>query len=235
MVATGPTSRQDRDGRPGLKDVLALYQHAPRGIRAFLRGRVLLSDMEFIERQVPTRGRIIDLGCGHGLFANLLALRAPGREVIGIDLDAAKISVADSTTAGRGNIRFRRGDATDRSLPACDAITIVDVLYLLPAPAQREILAGCARLLKPGGLLVWKAQERRPRWKYAWTYLQELVTTSAGFTKGKKGRFHFMDREEALAAIRAAGLAGRAVPMRTRRPYTDILYLGEKPGSIYPA
>ncbi|MHB1325921.1 MAG: hypothetical protein ACYDGS_09615 [Thermoleophilia bacterium] len=43
---------------------------------------------------------------------------------------------------------------------------------------------GCWRKLKPGGLLVWKAQEWRPRWKYAWTYLEELITTSAGITGG---------------------------------------------------
>lgn len=215
--------------------MLALYRRAPRRIRAFLKGRILLSDMEFIERHVPATGRIIDLGCGHGLFANLMALRGPGREVIGMDLDAARIAVADSTAAGRANIRFFCGDATQSSLPDCDAITIVDVLYLLPASAQREILAGCARRLRPGGLLVWKAQERRPRWKYAWTYFQELLTTGAGLIRGKRGRFHFMDRGEALAAIAAAGMTGRAVPMPSRRPYTDILYLGEKPGASEPS
>ncbi|MHB1390598.1 MAG: class I SAM-dependent methyltransferase [Thermoleophilia bacterium] len=231
MAGADTNTRQSDAGLAGLKPALALYGQAPRGVRAFLRGRVLLSDLEFIERHVPASGRIVDLGCGHGLFANLMALRGPGREVIGIDLDAGKIAIAEGTTGARANIRFIHGDAMESSLPACEAVTIVDVLYLMPAAAQRELLAGCARLLKPGGLLVWKAQERRPRWKYAWTYFQELVTTSIGLTRGKRGRFHFMDREEALAAITAAGLTGRAIPMHTRRPYTDILYLGQKPGA----
>jgi len=55
----------------------------------------------------------------------------------------------------------------------------------LPGDERWRVLAGLpaqAQAGRPAGL--WKAQEWRPRWKYAWTYLEELITTSAGITGG---------------------------------------------------
>src|SRR5437899_8841816 len=47
---------------------------------------------------VPPQGVIVDLGCGHGLFAQLLARDSVAREVIGVDLDAHKIALAQQLT-----------------------------------------------------------------------------------------------------------------------------------------
>lgn len=210
-----------------LEDVLQLYADASRAIRAFIRGRVLLSDPEFIERHVPVDGTIVDLGCGHGVFSNLMALRSPERRVIGIDLDSDKIEVARTTIRERGNIDFICTDVLDAIIPECDAITIVDVLYLLTRKNQHRLLGECRRKLGKGGLLVWKAQERHPRWKFVWTYLQEYVTTSIGITRGRHGRMDFMSRQEALAAMKAAGFRPRIVEIKSWRPYTDIIYIGE--------
>lgn len=209
-----------------MDDVLGLYAGAPRSVRAFMRGRVLLSDLEFIERQVPETGAIVDLGCGHGLFANLMALRSPGRFVTGIDLDPEKILVASKTIGNRGNIDFIAGDFFTAEIPECDVITIVDVLYLLKRSEQIHILQECRRKLRSGGLLVWKAQERRPRWKFAITWFQEMLTTSAGVTRGRRGRLSFLSREDAVDILQAAGFSVRVVEMRSYRPYSDILYLG---------
>lgn len=207
-------------------EVLGLYRGAPAPARAFLLGRLLLSDLDTVEAQVPAVGTVVELGCGHGLFSNLMAMRSPARRVIGIDLSPEKIEHARESIHGRANIEFRRGDALEMDLPECDVIAIVDVLYLLPAEDQLKILKACRRTLKPGGILIWKAQERRPRWKFAVTWLQEMLTTSAGVTKGKRGRLCFLSREAAVDALRGAGFTPRIVEMPTRRPYTDIIYLG---------
>jgi len=209
-----------------MNDVLALYAGATASVRAFLRGRVMLSDLEFVENRVPVKGKVVDLGCGHGLFTNLLSLCSPDRELIGIDLAPEKIEVAQATVGNRKNIEFITGDIFDTGIPECDSITIVDVLYLLPRSEQLRILKECARSLNPGGTLVWKAQERRPRWKYAVTWCQEMLTTSSGVTRGRRGRLTFLSREEATADLETAGFSFRIVEMNSRRPYSDILYLG---------
>jgi 2-polyprenyl-6-hydroxyphenyl methylase/3-demethylubiquinone-9 3-methyltransferase len=206
-------------------EVLKFYGGAPLMTRVFLKGRLLLSNLDMVERQVPPAGTIIDLGCGHGLFSNLMAVRSPQRKVIGIDLSPEKIRHAQASAAGRKNIEFIRGDILNMDLPDCDAITIVDVLYLIPPEEQLKVLMACRRKLATGGLLIWKAQERRPRWKFAWTYFQELIATSAGLTIGRH-KLSFLSREDATAFLREAGFQPRIIEMPTWRPYTDILYIG---------
>ena len=211
-----------------LDDVLRLYSDAPRLTRAFLRGRAILSDLEFVEGFVPDSGDILDLGCGHGLLANLMALRSPARRVIGIDIDCARISEADRTIRGRDNVDFLCTGIEDLGRTGFAAVTIADVLYLLPREDQVRLLGECYRRLAEGGILVWKAQETRPLWKYAITYAQEFVATSSGLTRGKRGRMAFMSRGEALVALGGIGFEARAVEMKSRRPYADVLYLGVK-------
>jgi 2-polyprenyl-6-hydroxyphenyl methylase/3-demethylubiquinone-9 3-methyltransferase len=206
--------------------LLALYDPLPLKERLFVRARLLLSDLGHLERYVPPAGAVIDIGCGHGLVGNLLALTAPARQVLGIDIDAHKIAAARRTVGSRTNIRFEVGDAADLPAGSYRAATIADVMYLIPPPGQRAILRSIAGALEPGGVLVWKSQIRRPRWKYAITYGQEWLMTTLGPTHGA-GLF-FLDREESLAALRDAGLRPAAVPMPSLRPYTDILFLGYK-------
>lgn len=209
-----------------MDDVLRLYAGASRSMRIFLRGRVLLSDLEFIERQVPEAGTMVDLGCGHGLFANLMALRSPKRKVIGIDLVPEKIEAARKTIGHRDNLDFVCADFFEADIPDCDVITIVDVLYLLPAEEQLCILKECRRKLVDDGLLVWKAQERRPRWKFAMAWFQEMITTSIGVTRGRRGRLTFLSREDAIGVMNAAGFHVNIIEMRSRRPYSDVLFIG---------
>jgi hypothetical protein len=53
-----------------------------------------------------------------------------------------------------------------------------------------------------------------------------MLTTSAGVTRGRSGRLSFLGRDDAVNALQAAGFDVRIIEMRSRRPYSDILYLG---------
>jgi len=86
------------------------------------------------------------------------------------------------------------------------ATTVADVFYLIPPPLQRELLAACRRMLAPDGVLLWKSQVRRPRWKYAITRGQEWLMTTLGPTAGHG--LYFLDTDESLDAMRAAGFRG---------------------------
>ncbi|MDP9371800.1 MAG: class I SAM-dependent methyltransferase, partial [Chloroflexota bacterium] len=156
--------RVARDGDDLLRRTLALYDGSPPAERAFVRIRVFLSDLRVLERHAPDTGPILDLGCGHGLVTNLLALGGPARDVRGIDIDADKIAAARRTVGGGPYA----------------AITVADVFYLIPPEGQHRLLASCARLLAPDGVLLWKSQVRRPRWKYAITRGQEWLMTHLG-------------------------------------------------------
>ena len=210
-----------------LKRALARYRQAPIGARLFVRGRAFLSDLAVVERYVPKKGFIVDLGCGHGLFACVLRESSPTRRVLGIDLDARKIEVARSAIQDTTWLRFEVGDIAADAPPKCDAVTIVDVLYLLPFDVQEQVLRNAASALGEGGPLIVKAQERRTDPRYAVTYLQEMITVSLGFTRGGRERFFFPSRAEAVAMFERAGFIVDVVEM-PRRPYTDVVYLARK-------
>lgn len=206
---------------------LARYGDAPMGARLFVHGRAFLSDLAVVERYVPKKGFIVDLGCGHGLFACVLREASPTRRVLGIDLDDRKIEVARTAIKDTQWLRFEVGNIVADTPPKCDAVTIVDVLYLLPLDQQEQVLRNAASALGEGAPLVVKAQERRVDPRFALTYLQEMVTVSLGFTRGGRERFYFPSREESLAMFDRAGFVVDVVEMRYR-PYTDVVYLARK-------
>lgn len=195
--------------------------------RAHVHGRAFLSDLAFVDRYVPRHGFIVDLGCGHGLFANLLVESSAGRRVLGIDIDERKIEVARATIDDRESIRFELGDIVHEPVPNCDAVTISDVLYLLTPGDQEAVLRKAAGALADNAPLVVKAQERSMSPRYALTYAQELVATSVGLTRGRRGRFHFLDRAQAIAMFGRAGFLVDVIEM-PGRPYTDVVYLARK-------
>jgi 2-polyprenyl-3-methyl-5-hydroxy-6-metoxy-1,4-benzoquinol methylase len=203
------------------------YRAAPFGARLFVHGRAFLSDLAFVERFVPKKGFIVDLGCGHGLFACLLREASESRRVLGVDLDDRKIEVARGAIRDTRWLRFERGDIIADPVPHCDAVTIVDVLYLLPFEDQERVLKNAAAALGEGGPLIVKAQERRTDPRYAITYAQELITVGLGFTRGGHERFYFPSRDEALAMFERAGFVVEVEEM-PRRPYTDVVYLARK-------
>ena len=210
-----------------LKRALARYRQAPVGARLFVHGRAFLSDLAVVERYVPKQGFIVDLGSGHGLFACVLRESASTRRVLGIDLDPRKVEVARSAIQDTQWLRFEVGDIVLTPPPKCDAVTIVDVLYLLNFEQQEQVLRNAGSALGEGAPLIVKAQERRRDPRYALTYLQEMVTVSLGFTRGGRDRFYFPSREEALAMFERSGFLVDVLEM-PKRPYTDVVYLARK-------
>lgn len=122
--------------------------------------------------------RILDLGCGNGLFTNYLSLTLEPKEIIGIDICKKNIRIAQSTIAGRSNIRFMPGDLSDLAAAVGDKagfdhILLIDSLYLLPPSKQREAINQCYRRLKQAGVLFIKAIARSHIWRYRWTVIQD--------------------------------------------------------------
>lgn len=208
------------------RTLLELYDPLPVSDRLFVRIRLLLSNLYQLEHYVPKEGTILDIGCGHGVLSNLLAVTSPQRQVLGIDIDAKKIALAQRTVGNRRNIQFQVGDAAFLPSRSFHAVTIADVMYLIPPDTQRAILTSIACALEPNGVLVWKTHSHQPYWKYAITYAQEWLMTKFGPTQGA-GIF-FMDTEESLQSLRNAGLNPIVVLMPSPRPYSDILFIGCK-------
>lgn len=209
--------------------VLGLYSGA--AVRAHVTVRWHTCPFRRIAASVPRQGRILEVGCGHGVFSAFLALQSPRRGVRGIDIDDVKIRSA-RTAAER--VRRMGGDLDFDAVPAgtlppgpWDAIVVVDVLYLLSEDAQRTLLDGAARQLAPGGVLVVKEMGRRPRWKFHWNRLQETLSVHVlRITRG--AAFTFLAPERLEGMMRDAGLATASVRVDRGRPHPHHLLVGRR-------
>jgi 2-polyprenyl-6-hydroxyphenyl methylase/3-demethylubiquinone-9 3-methyltransferase len=208
-----------------VREVLARYRDESLFVRLFVLARHLLAPLERVAREVPTNGRILDLGCGHGLFVNLLALQSPGRRVLGVDPSPAKLEVVRRSSAGLPNVRYQQGRIDDVAEGGWRAITILDVLYLLPDDEKLAVLRHCRSLLAPDGVLLLKTNDTNPRWKYAVVRAEEeLMVRVLGLTFG--GQVHFRGVTVYTRLLAAAGFGGRVLDVGQGRPAPHRLYVG---------
>ena len=171
--------RPDAAGRAAL----AAYAEQSAAVRLHARVRWARAPVPAIAGVLPVTGRILEIGCGHGLFSVYAALASSARAVRGVDIDQDKIAVA-RLVAGRvsadleADLEFDVTPSGAVSPGPWDAIVVVDMLYLLPAEQQQQLLTEAAGELAPGGRLVIKEMSRTPRWKAAWNTAQETLAVS---------------------------------------------------------
>lgn len=97
---------------------------------------------------------VIDIGCGYGHVANLIADAFPASRVTGIDISEEGIAAARAE-AGRmrlDNVSFEQRDALSLERNSSDLITAFDVIHDLPKPA--ETLAAIHAALREGGIFL---------------------------------------------------------------------------------
>jgi len=128
--------------------------------------RIRFWDAPYIETEklVPSKGTIVDLGCGEGIFTNFLALSSKQRKIVGIELNKERVSQADRRLT---NVSFKKGDATKVAIPKADCIILFHLLHhLLSFKDQEKVIARCARALAKRGKLIIVEVNVKPTFKY---------------------------------------------------------------------
>jgi ubiquinone/menaquinone biosynthesis C-methylase UbiE len=99
----------------------------------------------------PRNGRVIDVGCGDGLFARQLAARAAWG--VALDSDPAQVRLAKARCADRANVAVLQADGQAMPFPdgSFDVVTSLAVIHHLPL---EDGVTEMVRLLRPGGQLV---------------------------------------------------------------------------------
>jgi 2-polyprenyl-3-methyl-5-hydroxy-6-metoxy-1,4-benzoquinol methylase len=197
---SAPMALQEPRGGSDLDRAIHCYRDQHWFVRGFVRGRRLLCPMDKLAPHVPRDARVLDIGCGHGLFVNTLASGSSTRRIVGVDPSDHKIDVARQSSRQFANVSYIHGIVQEINEPASfDVVSILDVLYLMPDEIATSVLWHCRRLLKDDGRLLLKTNDRRPRWKYALVWLEEtLMVKVIGFTFGSQIHFRSADQYRKL-------------------------------------
>jgi SAM-dependent methyltransferase len=124
------------------------------------RGAIDLEVREIV-RRLANGDRVLDIGCGNG-YSTVQFASHKNVSIRGLDYVPEMVAEAQARAAGAasqlaGRIEFAVGDLTalDEPSNAYDKVITVRVLINLGTwEAQRTAIESCARVAKPGGLLL---------------------------------------------------------------------------------
>jgi 2-polyprenyl-6-hydroxyphenyl methylase/3-demethylubiquinone-9 3-methyltransferase len=149
----------------------------------------------------PLAGKAaLDVGCGAGLLCEPLARL--GGEVTGVDAAPANVEAAAHHADGAGlDIRYMAGELASLGLGEFELVTCLVVIEHVADKAA--FLAGLARHLAPGGLMVLSTPNRTPQSRLL------LVGAAEALGAVPKGTHHwddFVTPEELRELLAGAGL-----------------------------
>lgn len=204
----------------------------PRPDRFHMLVRARSFSLDALCAQVPVAGRVLEIGCGHGLVAATLALQSARREVVGFDVDPDKVAAAEriaaAVRADGGHLEVTVGDGTELPAGPWDAIVIADVIYLLAPDTQEALLKSAAAGLAPGGVLVLKELDDKPWAKAAFARVEEVLATKVlRITAGSD--LHWRSASEWATQLEGCGLQAFIRRIDRHYPYPHVLITGTAP------
>lgn len=111
-------------------------------------------------------GKILDIGCGEGLFLEDLVRAFPRAEIYGVDLDASQIEKAGKRLGdiGPAKVSLSIADAAklDFKDGYFDSVVFINLLLGIPADEKVDSLfKEASRLCKAGGAVVFDVRNRK--------------------------------------------------------------------------
>jgi len=206
-------------------NVIRAYEN--RIVRGYCWGRFWILRQRFLDeigQYLPERGRVLDLGCGFGLFSLYYASIHPGLRLEGFDRNPRRIAMARAAALklGLGNVRYEVGDVTDfKGNETFDAAYMLDIIHHIPEAAVRPLLEQVRKILPAGGRLLIKDVDRRPFYKRWFTHALDKV-----MDPGTPVRY--WEADDLARLLHDIGFTVHRHLMVDILPYPHILYVCER-------
>lgn len=224
---TAPIEAQEVWGRNALKRIvraLPPLERAYATIRFSIMRPKIVSVLDLL---LPDEGRILDIGCGFGLFAAYFAQTQRARRIVGVDLDSRRTKMATQVFAKLGleGHDFSAGDAHSEAVVGpFDAAYVLDVMHHVPKDQQLDLLKRIHALLAPGGVFLMKDITTEP-W-VGLKFTEVLDRVMVGMDEPLCYRHH----AEWGAMLRDLGFRVRIVRVPDILPYPHVVIAATKQG-----
>lgn len=182
--------------------------------------------IDFIKQYAQLDGmRVVDVGCGGGILTEGLAQN--GADAFGIDLSEDLIDVADLHGLETGiQARYQKISAeqlAEEQPESFDHVTCMEMLEHVPDPGS--IIAACAKMVKPGGMVFFSTLNRKPK-----AYLLSIVAAEyllKMLPKGTHDYKTFIKPSELSQSARASGLQLQGMVGIEYNPFSKQFSLGK--------
>jgi len=196
-------------------------------VRAYCWARFWILHQRFLDeigQYLPRSGRVLDVGCGFGLFSMYYALATPELEVYGIDLDGRRIDQARAAAKRLGlrNVHYEVADAAryaDASL--FDVIYMLDIVHHIPPSSVQPLIRRLANALPPSRRLLIKDVGRRPAYKRWFTHALDKLMD-------RKTPVSYWSPEDLQSLLADSGFRVYRHLMVDFLPYPHVIYICEK-------
>jgi cyclopropane fatty-acyl-phospholipid synthase-like methyltransferase len=198
-----------------------------RIVRAYCWGRFWVLRQRFLDeigQYLPERGRVLDIGCGFGLFSLYYASAAPGLDLRGLDRNPRRIAMAERAAARLGltNVSYEVADCRDwRADDPYDAAYMLDIIHHVGEEDVRLLLEQLGKAVRPGGRLLIKDVDTRPAWKRWFTHALDRLMDP-------RTPVRYWAADELQALLAELGFRVYRHLMVDYLPYPHVLYVAER-------
>ena len=197
--------------------------------------------------RLPTRGTLVDLGCGQGLMLSLLASARPfmaadsaggdapqgagGLRLHGIENRSRQVRRARQALGDDATILV--GDIRHTVFPEADAVLLLDVLHLMTERDQNALLARAVEALRPGGLLVVREADASAGWRFRTVRIGNWLCRAV---QGQwRRRFYFRTAVDWERRLTSLGLTVERGPSPVNVPFGNVLLYARRETSTSEA
>jgi SAM-dependent methyltransferase len=189
------------------------------------------------------RHRVVDIGCGQGLFASLLSAMGtmqsrlgqwlaswPATPAVtnytGIELMSRDVVRAESSIGHLGSApRFVCADMRTAALPPCDLVVILDVLHCVDFEAQEGVLGRVHAAMQPGGRLLLRVGDAASRRGFAISqWVDRTVTRIRGHRVSPTWGGPLADW---TVLLQRHGFSVHSIPMSKGTPFANVLLVAD--------
>jgi len=175
-----------------VKKIIKMFPFGTKRLYSFLRISVL--PLIEIEKLLPKKGNVLDVGCGYGITSAFFAIKNPDVQIDGSEINKSRVKTAKNIFSGIHNLNFYVSSLIKKNNKKYDAIIAVDLLHHLDDSQKNILISDAYSSLSNNGLFIIKDINTRPILKYLWNYLHDLLMT-------KFSKLYFLSHTQTVSLL----------------------------------